>query len=431
MPRHRPRAKLLKYLQQINANRRSTAFVSAVLDDKDSDDDSVGKILDHYYASMEHIISSRRYLFRKKQNRNRRTFFNWDDCLAENSTRFNEEEFLQHFRMSRSGFKSLMNVIKDDDVFQNKRGKMKKAPVSHHLLVFLYRVGRDGSSASDSAIATFFGIGKGSVKNYIRRVTKALINVRDEFIKWPSGEEKDKLKTRIKVNYGFQKCIGIIDGTLVILDKRPTLYGDSYFCRKQCYAINVQVICDDKGKITYFYGGWPGSTHDNRAWRNCKVYNNASLYFDDGEYLLADSAYSACLYIVQAFKKVSGSNLSTHQEFFNTKLGRARVKSEHCIGILKNRFPCLKKLNTVIDGMRGMKEVMQIFTAVAVIHNILLDVDDTIPQQWYEEIDSNHYWTNDYEGSDVVQEIMGNETYVTTFDRRQAVFNAIIEDYYV
>ena len=126
----------------------------------------------------------------------------------------------------------------------------------------------------------------------------------------------------------FQKCIGIIDGTLIILEKRPKNYGDSYFCRKQCYAINVQVICDDKGRITYFYGGWPGSTHDNRAWRNCKVFKDGILYFGDGEYLLGDSAYSACVYIVQSFKKVSGSNLSVYQEFFNTKLGRLRVKSE-------------------------------------------------------------------------------------------------------
>lgn len=430
MPRHRPRAKVLKFLQKINSNRRSAAVLHAILDDGDSDEDSVTEILDQYYVHMESIVSSSRYLFRNRRNRNRSTFFNWEDCLLPHSIRFNDEEFLHHFRMSRSGFNALLNLIKYDVVFQNKPGKMKKAPASHHLLVFLYRVGREGSSASDSAIATFFGIGKGSVKNYVRRVTKALNNLKSDVIKWPSGDDRQNLKTRIKVNYGFQKCIGIIDGTLIILDRRPTKYGDSYFCRKQCYAINVQVICDDAGRITYFYAGWPGSTHDNRAWRNCKVYNNGLLYFGDGEYLLGDSAYSACLYIVQSFKKVSGSNLTVHQEFFNTKLGRARVKSEHCIGILKNRFPCLKKMNIVIDGKRGVKEVMQIFTACAVMHNILLEMNDDIPQEWYDDIDSNHYWTNDSEGAALIPEDRGIHDAVT-FDRRHSVFNAIIEDYYI
>lgn len=396
-------------------------------DDTDDDDDSVNDLIDHYYQNMEHVVSSSRYLFRNEKNRNRKNFFDWDDCLSENSKRFNDEEFMQHFRMSRKGFRTVLEAIRNDEAFKSHPGKMRKAPVSHHLLVFLYRIGKEGSGANDGSIATFFGIGKGSVKNYVRRVTQALVNLRHEVIRWPEDKEKDDLKKRMKIKYGFQKCIGIIDGTLIILDKRPTQYGDSYFCRKQCYyAINVQVICDDKGKVTYFYGGWPGSTHDNRAWRNCKVFNDATTWFEEGEYLLADSAYSACLYIVQAFKKVSGSNLSVHQEFFNTMLGRARVKSEHCIGILKNRFPCLKRMNVAVDGAKGVKAIMQLFTACAVIHNMLLDVDDDIPSEWYDDVDDNHYWTSDYDGIGA-----NGGVDLSSFDRREAVFNSIIEDYYV
>ena len=50
----------------------------------------------------------------------------------------------------------------------------------------------------------------------------------------------------------------------------------------------MQVICDDKGRVIYIYGGWPGSTHDNRAWRNSDVFLNANDYFSEGEYLLGD-----------------------------------------------------------------------------------------------------------------------------------------------
>ena len=58
------------------------------------------------------------------------------------------------------------------------------------------------------------------------------------------------------------------------------------------------MIRDKKGRVIYVHGGWPGSTHDNRAWRNSKVFLNANDHFSDGEYLLGDSAYSACKYIV-------------------------------------------------------------------------------------------------------------------------------------
>ena len=92
---------------------------------------------------------------------------------------------------------------------------------------------------------------------------------------WPTASEREVMKTEKKVLYGFQNCIEIIDGTIVILDKRPSYYGDSYWCRKQCYSMNLQVVCDHKGRITYLVGGWPGSVHDNRAWRNCSLFVNA------------------------------------------------------------------------------------------------------------------------------------------------------------
>jgi len=40
--------------------------------------------------------------------------------------------------------------------------------------------------------------------------------------------------------------------------------------------------------ITYLVGGWPGSVHDNRAWRNCRLFVNTGAYFnfEVGEYLL-------------------------------------------------------------------------------------------------------------------------------------------------
>ena len=215
-----------------------------------------------------------------------------------------------------------------------------------HLLVFLRRMGAEGTEASSAKLAHEFGIGKGSVNFYIKRVRKAILDLEDKFVAWPDEKEKERIKTRIKLKSGFQNCIGIIDGTLIVLHHRPHLYGDSYFSRKSCYAINVQVICDDKGKILYYYGGWPGSTHDNRAWQSSKIFINGEEYFAEGEYLLADSAYSACKYIVQSYKKVCGeSSLHPQKEAFNTVLGQVRVKSEHCIGILKNRFAALKRIS--------------------------------------------------------------------------------------
>ena len=423
MPRSRPRAKVIRKLNDIIFKRRQFAFLRHVVFD---DDDSIEDLIDLQYESYLRIVSSKRYLFRAEKYRNRNSFFNWDDCLSENSLRFNEEEFLRHFRVSRENFWHLVSLLENHDIFKSRRrrGRRMKHHIPQHVLVFLYRLGCQGSAASDTAVANFFGIGKGTVKNFIRRVVSAIRSLKDTYIVWPSGSEKEEMKQRIKVKYGFQQCIGIIDGTLIVLATRPQEYGDSYYCRKNCYAINVQIICDDKANITYVYGGWPGSTHDNRAWRNSKVFKDAPQYFTDGEYVVGDSAYSQSPVMVQSFKKASGEgNLTHHKEFFNTKLASLRVRGEHCIGILKNRFPWLKNCNILLDSEDGMKEILQLLECSCILHNIFLQHEDDIPPEWYEDIDNGHYWTSDADGNTVGDMERG--------DRREAVFRAFINDYYI
>ena len=73
-----------------------------------------------------------------------------------------------------------------------------------------------------------------------------------------------ELSSRIKVLYGFPNCVGIIDGTLIFLDEAPLSDAVPYFSRKTRYALSLLVVCDDKRRITYIHGPWPGSAHDNR-----------------------------------------------------------------------------------------------------------------------------------------------------------------------
>lgn len=144
--------------------------------------------------------------------------------------------------------------------------------------------------------------------------------------------------------------------------------------------------------------------------------------------MLGDSAYSASAIMVASFKKVAGeTSLSKEQSFFNTEIGRIRVVSEHCIGILKNRFPCLKCLNIQIEGKESMKEAMGLFESLCVLHNILIDFNDEIPELWYEDLDSDHYWTE--EDCPVVTNCF-NENDVENADRRGSVFSAFIENYF-
>jgi len=58
-------------------------------------------------------------------------------------------------------------------------------------------------------------------------------------------------------------------------------------------------------------------------------------YFDQKEYLLGDSTFLTLAVMIPAFKKGHNRNLSKEQRYFNNKLAKIQIKSEHCIGLLK------------------------------------------------------------------------------------------------
>jgi len=75
---------------------------------------------------------------------------------------------------------------------------------------------------------------------------------------------------------------------------------------------------------------------------NSEIYLDTDKYFDQKDYLLGDSAFSASAVMIPAFKKGHNSNLSDEGRFFNNKLAKLRIKIEHCIGLLKAWFQCFE-----------------------------------------------------------------------------------------
>ena len=219
----------------------------------------------------------------------------------------------------------------------------------------------------------------------------------------------------------------IIDGTLILLDYRPEAYHECYFSRKSFYALNVMIVCDDKRRVIYYNAGWPGSTHDNRVWRNSNLFKKRGDYFSHLEYLLGDSAYSHSPVMVQAFKKQhSQAELPQRNEFFNTCLAQVRIASEHCIGILKGRFKCLKCNNIKLkNDKKEVKQLVDLIGACIVLHNLLINYEeDDIPADWYEQVDDEIDWCMYDEEEEEIDRVTEEGTY-----RRQYVYNSIVNNF--
>ncbi|CAN7939852.1 unnamed protein product, partial [Ixodes pacificus] len=70
---------------------------------------------------------------------------------------------------------------------------------------------------------------------------------------------------------GFPSVVGLIDGTHIRIKNPGGPMQALYICRKKFHALNVQLVCDAKEKITNVVARWRGSAHDSRIWEECAL----------------------------------------------------------------------------------------------------------------------------------------------------------------
>lgn len=419
MPRYSFRKLILAKLKhELNVRRHKELLRGNASDDSDFEDFYA---VDDYLTSMikeaHRSVLSRRYLFRNKYRKGFSAVTFERDLCEENSQDgtppwLSDEEFLQKYRMHRDSFKIVLSLIKDHPVFIKKYRK-KQTPVSYQLLVFLFYVGKSGSGASYPQCRQTFGIGRGTCKYFIDRVTTAIRSFRDRVITWPNRQERVQIARRFREKYDFINVIAVADGTLFPLTYAPES-DDSpdYHGRKHQYSLTTMIINDDQKRIRYYLAGFPGCVHDNRVYSNTPLFQDPGTYFGNNFYLLSDSALTNSSTVVSSFKCAKGHKLPVIQEEFNTLLGRPRVLAEHTIGMLKGRFQILKSIPMVITNRKkSVKRILRIIDCCVILHNLLIDTGDEIPDDWMEEEESDC-------DSDVGHEV-GEYDIVNDDDRRQ------------
>jgi len=304
-----------------------------------------------------------------------------------------DDEFSQKYRVSKESFRELVDLIKDDPVFGrlNNRGR-RQAPPAHQLAVLLKYMGTEGTGGSNPDMRNFFHIGRGTALAYRDRALKAIRNLKSQAFTWPDEDERKIIAARIFNEFDWPNCVGIIDGTLFPLATEPeTEDAADYKGRKYLYSLTCLIVCDDQRLIRYFLCGWPGSAHDERVFRNSRLYQRAREFFSEFEYILGDSAFENLWFIVSSYRKPSGGELPFEEENFNDAMTSLRVISEHCIGILKGRFPFLRQIRTVIkdDNNKSLKRICKFVEGAVILHNLLVKRSDEIPDSWIDRDDNS------------------------------------------
>ncbi|KAA1125554.1 hypothetical protein PGTUg99_019016 [Puccinia graminis f. sp. tritici] len=137
--------------------------------------------------------------------------------------RMQDNRFKQFFRMTRASFLKLCAQVEDNPIFHNNSNHPQR-PVIEQMMVTLNRLGCYGNGVAIGMLATCYRIGDGTVELYTNRCILAILSLRSQLLTWPEPAAREEIKSEFE-EVGFDGCVGLIDGTLVILSTCPEKDG--------------------------------------------------------------------------------------------------------------------------------------------------------------------------------------------------------------
>ncbi|KAF0729772.1 hypothetical protein Ae201684P_015480 [Aphanomyces euteiches] len=179
--------------------------------------------------------------------------------------------------------------------------------------------------------------------------------------------------------------VGAVDGTLIEIN-RPKDF-DGFYNRHGDPSFNVQAIVDHVGKFMSV-DIRPGSFSDKKIWKLSYFGRNVRSLIPPGCFIVGDAGY--CLFpwlIIPYMPHEEGGKLTAMQRHFNFVLSSSRMVVECAFGRLKERFRILKG----VMAEKAIEKSCSVIMACMVLHNILLELNDSLFDASDPRRDSNIY----------------------------------------
>ena len=185
--------------------------------------------------------------------------------------------YLQHFRMSKDTFWYLCQTY--GKYFEKATTQLRRPLVpAKRVAIVLHWLAQ---ASSFSELAALYAIGKSTVATIVHEgVTILRERLVPEVILFPTGQELDRVMVDFEALCGLPCCSGALDGTFMAM-KKPSDFGDTYFCYKKFIAIIVLACVDARGIFTYVNAGRPGSVGDSYTYRHSLLFQKIA----SGEWL--------------------------------------------------------------------------------------------------------------------------------------------------
>jgi len=216
-------------------------------------------------------------------------------------------------------------------------------------------------------IGDLFAVDKATVCRTLHRVTRAIAELRKNYVCFPdTGEKQRQIMQQFHSQSKLPGVIGAIDCTHIPVQSPGTDDAEIYRNRKGYFSINVQLVCDRSNYIMDVVARWPGSVHDSTIFDN----SHLRALFETGcvnGSLIGDGGYACRRYMLTPLI----NPVTAAENRYNTAQASARNCIERTNGMLKRRFPCLKY------GLRlKLDNTLAVIVATVVLHNIAVMTRD-------------------------------------------------------
>ncbi|XP_059596802.1 uncharacterized protein LOC104880679 isoform X1 [Vitis vinifera] len=289
-------------------------------------------------------------------------------------------------RMEKHGFISLCHMFREKGWLVDS----KHLNVEEKMAMFLMTISHN---LQNRLIKNRFQHSSQTIHKYFHEVLVAMVNFSKEMITPPSFNDSSNGISNRRLRQIFKDAVGAIDGTLIhacIPTNQQVPYRGCG--RGECFQ-NVMAVCDFDMIFRFVVVGWEGTAHDSRVLT--ETIRNPQHNFPmppSEKYYLVDAAYTHTRGFMAPYRNVrywlsdfrSGGKAVGKEEIFNQCHARLRNVIERAFGVVKARFPILKRM-TPYSFTTQTKIVMTCFS----IHNFLrqISVADRLFSEYDNEVE--------------------------------------------
>lgn len=208
---------------------------------------------------------------------------------------YNDKELYERYRFDRPSILHITDLL--SNVLNTTRRSKGLLPVQQIMITLRYYA----TGTFQLVCGDDIQVDKSTASRAIWKVTNGLLRMKSQYLKFPTPQESDKVKSDFYKVANFPGVLGLIDGTHIRI-QRPSENENEYINRKFYPSVNVMAICDSSCIFLNVIAKWPGSTHDAFVWSQSSINAQFENGRDDG-FILGDSGYPCKPWLLTPFRE--------------------------------------------------------------------------------------------------------------------------------